>query len=90
MQASTPQPEAESTLLIWALRAYENASDFLTNPSSSWHSATYAMTVEQLPLGGFAVQDGSFEAVVRLRVASDSYEAKAALGNRTVPRVPGE
>ncbi len=65
------------TRVIYGLFAYENANEFLTDPKS-YHSACYATRLEDLPAGGFAVQDGSFEVIRQVTVPASSPEATMA------------
>ncbi len=65
---------------IYGLFAYENANEFLTAPQK-WHSASYAKRIEDLPVGGFAVQDGSFEVTLKITVPASSPEAQVACKN---------
>ena len=62
---------------IYALSAYDSVDEFLTDPKS-YHSATYQKRIEDLPVGGFAVQDGSFEVTLKITVPVDDTRASAA------------
>ena len=62
---------------IYALYAYDSVHEFQTNPKS-YHSATYRKRIEDLPVGGFAAYDGSFEVTLKITVPIDDV------------RVPGE
>jgi len=66
-----------SEVEIYGLYAYDSVDEFLTDPKS-YHSATYQKRIEDLPVGGFAVQDGSFEVTLKITVPAESSEAKMA------------
>ena len=62
---------------IYGLFAYDSVNEFLMDPQK-WHSASYAKRIEDLPVGGFAGQDGSFEVTLKITVPAESSEAKMA------------
>jgi hypothetical protein len=63
--------------VIYGLFAYDSEAVFLASPQE-WHSACYATRLEDLPAGGFAVQDGSFEVIRQVTVPASSPEATMA------------
>ncbi len=63
---------------IYALYAYDSVHEFQTNPKS-YHSAIYHKRIEDLPVGGFAIQDGSsFEVTLKITVPVDDTRARMA------------
>ena len=63
---------------IYGLFAYDSVNEFLTDPKS-YHSAIYQKCIEDLPVGGFAIQDGSsFEVTLKITVPVDDTRARMA------------
>ena len=68
------------TIEIYTLRAYRSVHDFIAAPES-YHAASYHENIEDVPVGGWARQDGSFEVTLKVTVLADSNEAQSAEAN---------